>query len=438
MKKFLAILAVAATMFAVDAQAQNKEMTAAKAALDKAQAAAENPKQNTKLATWMKYGETLVKAYDAPSGNAWVGMSAQELQVLASGERPIAETQVEVNGMPMIKREYSFKNLYFDESGTLRVIEVTKPIVEDALDKAVEAYAKSAELDPKGTKTKEIAAALSDINDKYTEEGYNAYTLGNLGQASIAFEKAVKAAGTAPLSQLDTNSLYNAGLTAWHNLDFNRAKGFFEQCLAYKYFGNDGETYAKLADIADRLGDKEASKKYLTEGSQKFPESQSLLIGLINYYINSGEDTEQLFDLFKEAQKNEPDNASLFYVEGNARAKLGQNDEALAAYDKAIAINPNYEWGYIGKGIHLYNMAVDLQDKASQEMNDAKYMALMGEFEKALKGCIDPFEKAFNLVNDDTKANIAEYLKNACFRFRSEGGEYQEKYEKYSAAAENK
>ena len=56
MKKFVAILALAATMFAVNAQAQNKEVAAAKAALEKAQAAAENPKQNTKLATWLKYG----------------------------------------------------------------------------------------------------------------------------------------------------------------------------------------------------------------------------------------------------------------------------------------------------------------------------------------------------------------------------------------------
>ena len=65
MKKFVAILALAATLFAVNAQAQNKEVAAAKAALEKAQAAAENPKQNTKLATWLKYGETLVKAYAA-------------------------------------------------------------------------------------------------------------------------------------------------------------------------------------------------------------------------------------------------------------------------------------------------------------------------------------------------------------------------------------
>ena len=433
MKKILAILAIAASI-AATAQAQNKETAAAKAAVEKAQAAVENAKQNTKTATWLKYAETLVKAYDAPAGNTWVGMTAQDFMLVAAGERPQAESQVEIEGMPMTKREYANKNLYFDQAGTLRVIEVTKPVVEDALDKAVDAYAKAAELDAKGQKTKAITDALESISDKFTEDAFNAYRLGDFKKSSVLFEKAVKAAGTAPLSQLDTNSIYNAGLTAWHSFDFERAKGFFEKCLSYGYYGTSGETYAKLADIAERLGDKEASKNYLTEGSQKFPESQSLLIGLINYYINSGEDTAALFDLFAEAQKNEPDNASLFYVEGNARKKLGQNAEALAAYDKAIAVNPNYEWGYVGKGILLYDMAAEVADKASTEMNDAKYMELMGEFENYLKGCVAPFEQAFELISDpDIKSSIAEYLKNACFRFRSESAEFQEKYDKYNS-----
>ena len=47
MKKILAIIAIAASMFAVNAQAQNaKSVAAAKAAVDKAQAAVENAKQN--------------------------------------------------------------------------------------------------------------------------------------------------------------------------------------------------------------------------------------------------------------------------------------------------------------------------------------------------------------------------------------------------------
>ncbi|MBQ9451457.1 MAG: tetratricopeptide repeat protein [Bacteroidales bacterium] len=437
MKKFFATLAIAASIVAVNAQAQNKGVAAAKAAVEKAQAAVENAKQNTKTATWLKYGQALVDAYNAPAGNAWVGMSAQELQVLAGGEKPTSETQVELGNQPMLKQTYANKNLYFNQAGQLAVIEVTQPVIENALDKAVEAYAKAAELDTKGQKTKDISAALENIASKYTDDAYNAYTMGKYADASVLFEKAAKALGTAPLSQVDTNAIYNAGYTAWAVQDWNRAKSFFDQSLKLGYFSK-GETYAKLADIADHLGDSATAKKYLEEGTAKFPESESLMIGLINYYLNSGENTEALFDLFKKAQAAEPTNASLFYVEGNARKKLGQTQEALAAYDKACQVNPNYEWGYIGKGIHLYDMAVDLQEKANNEMNDAKYMALMGEFEKTLKACIEPFEKGFELVKDpEIQKNIAEYLKNACFRFRSEGGEYQAKYEKYNAIVSN-
>ena len=435
MKKFLAIIAIAASMTAVNAQAQNnKSVAAAKSAVEKAQAATENAKQNTKAATWIKYGQTLIDAFNAPAGNAWVGMSAQELQVLGAGERPMSESEVTIGGQPMRKQVYANKNYYFNQAGQLALIEVTQPVVENALDKALDAFAKAAQLDDKGQKTKDIRTALETINSKYTDEAYNAYTLGDFGKASVLFEKAVKAAGTAPLSQLDTNSLYNAGLTAWTNQDWNRAKGFFEEGVRNNYYGEKGESYAKLADIADHLGDKDGSKALLEQGFAKFPENQSILIGLINYYLNSGEDTARLFQLFEDAKRNEPDNASLYYVEGNARQKLGQNEEALAAYDQAIKVNPKYEWGYIGKGMHLYNQAVELQDKASMEMDDAKYNKLIEEFEKTLKACIEPFETAFDLVQDtDTKGSIAEYLKNACFRFRNENEDFQKKYEKYSS-----
>ena len=40
------------------------------------------------------------------------------------------------------------------------------------------------------------------------------------------------------------------------------------------------------------------------------------------------------------------------------------------------------------------------------------------------------------MSDNETKGSIAEYLKNACFRFRNEGAEYQEKYDKYSSFAQ--
>lgn len=434
MKKILFVLALVASMQIANAQGTMKNLQAAKAAVETAKAAADNAKKNTKPATWLKYGETLVKAYDAPQGALWAGMSQQDLALLGGGEKAQSVEQVVANGTEYTKQVFANKNLYFDQKGTLSVIEITKPVIENALDQALEAYKQAAKLDAAGKSTKDIVTGIKGICDKYTQEAYNCYTLGQSSNASKLFEKAAKASQTAPYSQLDTNAIYNAGFTAWQAGEYDRAKGLFEECSNYGYYGDDGEVFSKLADIAEKTGNAAGSKKYLEEGFEKFPQSQGILVGLINYYITNNEDTGRLFELLDQAKKNEPNNASLYYVEGNIHEKLGNLDEAVASYDKCSQINPDYEFGYIGKGIHYYNLAVDLQDKAAQELNDAKYMALIADFEKALKACIEPFEKAFEISKDnEVKSSVAEYLKNACFRFRTdESADYNAKYEKYN------
>ncbi len=436
MKKIFLVLAIIASMQAFDAQAQ-KSPSAAKSAVEKAEAATVNPKQSQKPATWIKYGKALLDAYNAPAGNVWIGMSRQELQVLGGGEKPLSEAVAEVGGRQMTKVGYENKNLYFNENGLLEIIEVTQPVVDGALDKALAAYGEAAKLDPDNKKGKDISAGLKEISEKYSSDAYNAYSFGKMAEASSYFEKAAAAAAAAPLKQIDTNSVYNAGFTAQAAGDNARAKDFYAKCLSYGYHGTDGDTYAKMADVCDKLGDKEVAKNYLEEGFKAYPQSQSILVGLINYYVSSGSDTDRLFELLNEAKKNEPNNASLYYVEGNINEKLGNADAAVAAYRKCAEINPAYEFGYIGEGIHFYNLAVDIQEKASLEADDAKYMALMGEFETALKSCIAPFEKAYEISKDaEVKSSVAEYLKNACFRFRTESPEMQAKYEKYAAVLE--
>lgn len=436
MKKILLVLAIAACLQTVDAQAQ-KSPAAAKAAVEKAAAATDNPKQNTKPATWIKYGTALLEAYSNPAGNGWIGMSMQELMLLGGGEKPQSETTVELGGRPFTKQVYETRNYYFNENGLLEVIEITQPVVDNALDLAFEAFKKAAGCDPDNKKAKDITAGLQSVSSKFSEEAYNCYTLGDFSKASVLFEKAADAAETAPLSQLDTNSIYNAAYSAWACGENERAKGLFLRGIEDGYYGVDGESYAKLADIEVKLGDEQKSLSYLESGFEKFPNSQSILVGLINYYVKSGENTDRLFELIDEAKKNEPNNPSLYYTEGDINEKLGNGDAAVAAYRKCAEINPNYEFGYIGEGIHFYNLAASIQEEAANELDDAKYMALMGEFETALKACIPPFEKAFEITADsEVKLGVAEYLKNACYRFISESDEYKQKYDKYNAYLE--
>ena len=148
--------------------------------------------------------------------------------------------------------------------------------------------------------------------------------------------------------------------------------------------------------------------------------------------MESGQDTDRLFVLINEAKKNEPDNASLYYVEGNIYKELKQYEKAVESYYKCSEISPEYEYGYIGAGVLYYDLALELQEKASNEYDDRKYQALIEEFEQSLKNALEPFEKAYNVSqNNELKVNIAEYLKNIYYRFSSNGPEYEEGYRKY-------
>ena len=429
MKKILLALAMFAAIQVADAQV--KSAADVKKSVEAAEAATQNVKKAVKTATWLKLGQEYVKAYDAPTGNILPGSNKTELTLMMGSEKPVSSEEVTANNERYTKDVYADKNLYFNQNGQLVIIEVTKPVYEDALERAVKAYQKAYELDEKHAKDKDVAAAFDYISQKYVTEAFNKYTFGDVATASKLFEKAADVEALAPLSKIDTSVIYNAGFTAMAAKDNERALKFFKRCYDLGYYYEGGEVFARLAEV-DTLN----TKSYLEEGFSKFPQSQSILIGLINYYLKNNEDPETLFGLLDKAKANEPNNASLFYVEGNIRAQLGQLDKAVVAYEECAKINPEYEYGYIGEGTMFYNRAIELQTKAQEEIDDAKYMALVKEFEESLKSCIAPFEKAFEITKDaNIKAGIASYLKNAFYRFREESAENQTKYEKYSEIA---
>ena len=427
------------------ANAQVKSPAAVKKAVETAEAASQDPKKNIKPTTWLKLAEAYMNAYTNPAGIGWVGATKQELQMLMAGQQPLSVEQAEVAGEAYTKEVYATCNYYFNGAGVLQIIEVTAPLYEDALENARVAYYEANKVDAKQAKLKDVNAGLEDIARKYINDAFNSYQFGDLAGASVLFEKAAKAAATEPLNKIDTTAVYNAGFTAWMVQDYERAKSFFLECLAVPYYHEDGEVYSKLADVYAKLGDKAMTVETLEKGFSQFPQSQSILIGLINYYLENNENPERLFELIDMAKKNEPNNASLFYVEGNIYNELRQatkDDEAKAAeylakaveaYDACEGVNPAYEFGHIGKGVMYYNYAIEIQEKANLEFDDKKYMALVEQFEAALMNSLEPFEKAFAVSADNNlKVSIAEYLKNIYYRFSSVEDKYMQGYNKYN------
>ena len=451
MKKIIfALVVLLSVQFA---NAQVKPAATAKKAVESAQIASQDPKKAAKVATWLKLAKAYMDAYNSPKGNAMnllgMGVTQQEVNLTLAGEKPVTVEQAVVGGEPCTKEVYETRDYIYNKNGHFICINVTKPLYEDALGEALKAYVKAYEVDVNKSKEKDIIEGIAQITNDYYEEGMTAYMFGDNALACKYFGKSAEASLTAPYNTVKTDALYNAGFTALAGKDVELAKQYFEKCVANNFFYENGEVFAKLGEIYSALEQPEKTREVLEQGFIKFPQSQSILIGLINYYLQSKQDTGRLFELISAAKANEPNNASLYYVEGNIYNELRQavkadeegadakKEELLAkaveAYDACVKINPNYEFGYIGKGVMFYNVAIDIQNAAANEMDNAKYEALVVKMENALLGALEPFEKAYNMSKDDSlRVNIAEYLKNIYYRFYSKGADYEAGYNKYN------
>lgn len=429
MKKIMVVLALAASIMTANAQKSQEVITKA---IAKAQADSENPKKNEKVSTWLNLAKAHMEAYNTPMLNGWVGASMTELNLVMSDIKPL-KTVSETYGSAQYKvMVYPTCKYYFNKNGALEMIVVTKEYEENALDKALDAYSHAASVDPKGTKTKDILDGIKLIADKYKTEAVQAYTFGDYKKSSEKFLKAVTATATSPLGGIDTLCIYNAGFTAFYAKDWETAKKTLTQSIKLGYT-QEGDAYAKLSAVYKTLGSPELAEKTLEEGLKAYPTSQGILIGLINLYMENKTNPERLFQMLELAEKNEPENAALYYVEGNTRKQLGQIKEAIEAYDKCLQINPEYEYGEIGKA-QLYAAEGDKYGQMAQdELNDKKYNALLDKCAENYKLSLEAFEKAFNMTkSDELKKSIAEYLKQLYFKFRNESPEYLAGYEKYN------
>ena len=432
------ILAVSLVAIAMTASAQIKSAADIQKAIASAEKVAENPKKAANVATWIKIGEAYLNAYENPTSNV-VGGDKQQLALVMGNDKPLSSEAVTLGGQPYEKVVYKDKNLYFDQNGQLAMTEVTNPSYQgDALAKAIEAYKKAAEVDVKGKKIKDIKQALEKIASNYNQDAFTAYYLGNPSKASQLFEKSAAALATAPLSQIDTNSIYYAGITALEAGEFAKAKNFFDKTMSLGYMA-DGNIYANLYESVFQQKDTLAAKNYLEEGFQKFPENPQILTNLINLYISTNEDPNKLIDLLQKAKEELPGNASLYYVEGDIYGRLKNYEEAVKSYRKAAEIDPKYEMGYYGEGVLWYNRALELQEEANAlpYSEYKKYDELQEQLKNSLKSAIEPFEKCFEMTtNDAVKTNVADYLKRIYFIFRGESAENQAAYEKYNSFLE--
>ena len=230
--------------------------------VEKSNAEIQDPKKNTKDATWIKRGELMIDLFDAQILRAYVGMDPNTFMLVVG--KPIQQEKVEVDGVQLDKYVMERVNFYFN-NGQLERWEVTKPVIDKPLDLALESFLKAIEIDTKGKNSKKLQENLVKLKGLYVNEGSNQYTLKDYKGALKSFKKVIEI-GTLPiLNQKDTAIYYYAGLSA-------QLAGLLEESIPYYQksielgFANDGAVYFNIFDAYKNLNKGDEGLKYLEEG----------------------------------------------------------------------------------------------------------------------------------------------------------------------------
>ena len=427
MKKLFVVLALAGSLQVALAQKPAAEM---QKNVDKALEATKDAKKAAKPATWTKLAEAYMAAYNNPTTNVTLGIDKTTFTMM-NKEKPISTSTVQIEGQTFEKMQFANYDAYFNAAGMLVIADVTHPSVEgDLLGEAAKAYVKAFEL---GEKAEKVDPKLQEIAGKYYEDAYSAYQLGDMKKASKLFKGAADVSLTAPCSTPNYDAAYNAGFVANAAKDYDLAEEYFNICLKNDYT-SEGNIYANLSQCSLAKADTLAAKNYLATGLTKYPDNESILTSLINLYLQTNEDPEKIVELLDEAKKVMPNNPSLYYVEGNIYVGVKNYEKASAAYEKALGVDPNYDFAYYGKGNVALKQAEDLiAERDALDVREwKKYDELNDKVIETYKAAVEPFEKCYEVSkNDAVKASAADFLKRLCFTLRNVDPKYQEGYDKW-------
>jgi tetratricopeptide (TPR) repeat protein len=317
-------------------------------------------------------------------------------------------------------------NIYLD----IYRSEEYKNLDPDALNVAYTSYQKALELDEKKKYTDDIIKFMPVLGEAYYNEGANKYNVGmtNMETDTVlakesfkksveAFENAYKIYSESGIN--DTATIYYISVAAELGKDYPKAKSNLEKLVAMNY--QEPSIYTSLANIYFNQ-DKDVEKALATykKGREAFPSDLNMLLNETNIFLAEGM-TEQALENLKMAAQIDESNPTIFFaigakynevVDDTTRTQEMRDDsflKAIEAYDKAIALkpdyfDPNYNMGalYVNKASSIIEVANTLPFEEQE-----KYDKMKTEADDYLNKSLPYLESAHALDPEDMSTMVS-------------------------------
>ena len=440
MKKTIltALAALLVAVPAVKAQKVNKEALLAK--IEKSDADIANEKKAAKAATWLARGKAFYEVALEPTKSIFANMEPTMLK-LAVGE-PKSTTKETLNGTEYDAWVYPYFTAYVKDNKVV-TWKQSKWVLKDAPKKAIEAYNKAYELDPKTAE--KVKEGLKQVSDFCSQVGNAGLDSGDYLGAADAYAQAFEAQSSPAYGEAaDPSLLYYAGYL--HTVDgANNPASFpvgaeqLSKAIDMGYTDEEGNIYYYLFHCyyGQKASDKafvDKAKQALLTGIEKFPKNERILDGLVQLYTSPEDnvgDPADLIALIDKAIENNPTNVDLWFGRGRIFYALKDYDQSIESFKKVVELKPDLYEGnyYLGVFYTIKGDEVNKEMNAKQYSSQAAYDADLKEVNAIYMEAIPWLEKALELKPEDPSS--VELLKSICFRLRDEEG-MMDKYTKYN------
>ncbi len=275
--------------------------------------------------------------------------------------------------------------------------------------KAFESYTKTIELDGKaGEYGKQAVPKLDNLYARAFNDAVNSYNAKDYDKAISSYKLA------SQIKPTDTTAVLYGAYAYEAKQDLAGAKASYAQLQGMGY--KSVAMYARLIQMARTEKNDALALQTLQDALKVYPTNKAFMLEELNMYISSGRGKEAL-DKIDRAIAADPTNSNLYAVKGSILDQNKQPDLALAAYRKAVEVDPNNFDAQFNLGVYNYNRAADAYTRASKlSLKDyqTKGKGLEAEGKKFFEASVPYFEKSLQIQPDDR--NTLTSLQKVYFR----------------------
>ena len=223
----------------------------------------------------------------------------------------------------------------------------------NALRLAMESYLKAQEFDIKERYIDEIRLGLAQVQLAANGSGITHYNSTAFDLAATSFDLASEVARTFDI--VDTMAIYNSAL-CYEKADLMElAIERYKECAEIEY--QVPNVFLFISTLYRSAENDEEALKVLQEARISYPREQSLIIEELNIYLTN-KDFERAKSNLELAADQDPTNEILWFSLGSVFDNLGNYEEAIIAYKKAIEVKADYFDANYNLGALYFNKAV--------------------------------------------------------------------------------